>query len=270
MNTSEISIFRREGVDIRVVIVDGEPHFVVADLARMLGYRDATNAARLLRENHKGYSEVSTPSGTQTMLVANEKGMYRLILRSNAPHAEAVQDWVTDEVLPEIAKTGQYVAPKSVGVDLATIRQLNSAVGTLLEENEKITARAVHAESTVDFIEGSDGLSVREFHKQYFSDTPETQFNGALYAKHLLIDQRGTRGRDAQGRLKNGKEHRHPTFQGKAFFFLDPTVDRVTGERYYQTKVRPGTPEVELVEWLSRRGMEPNRNAPRILQAVMS
>jgi anti-repressor protein len=99
------------GEDIRVVTIDGEPWFVVADVARMLGYRDASNAARMLRDHHVGYSEVSTPSGQQRMLVASEAGLNRLILRSNAKDAEQVQDWVTDDVLPAIRRTGSYGEP---------------------------------------------------------------------------------------------------------------------------------------------------------------
>ena len=36
--------------------------------------------------------------------------MYRLIMRSNMPDAERFQDWVTQEVLPSIRKTGSYGA----------------------------------------------------------------------------------------------------------------------------------------------------------------
>lgn len=99
---------------VRSVIKDGEPWFVVSDAAKILGYRDASNAARVLRVHQQGYSEVSTPSGVQRMLVASEGGVNRLIMRSNAANAEAVQDWFTDEVLPTIRKTGgAYIAPGS-------------------------------------------------------------------------------------------------------------------------------------------------------------
>jgi anti-repressor protein len=107
-----VEIFRAPaGEAIRVVTVDGEPRFVVADLAKMLGYRDASNAARLLRDHQQGYSLVSTPSGQQRMLVTNEAGLNRLILRANTPDADRIQDWITDEVMPSITHTGGYVKP---------------------------------------------------------------------------------------------------------------------------------------------------------------
>lgn len=37
-----------------------------------------------------------------------ESGVYKLIFKSKKKEAERFQDWVTDEVLPQIRKTGQY------------------------------------------------------------------------------------------------------------------------------------------------------------------
>ncbi|UYO61859.1 hypothetical protein LNN31_13850 [Acetobacterium wieringae] len=42
-----------------------------------------------------------------------ESGVYKLIFKSHKPDAEKFQDWVTDEVLPTIRKTGSYTAPQS-------------------------------------------------------------------------------------------------------------------------------------------------------------
>lgn len=38
-----------------------------------------------------------------------ESGVYKLVFKSNKPNAEAFTDWVTDEVLPTIRKTGGYI-----------------------------------------------------------------------------------------------------------------------------------------------------------------
>ena len=37
-----------------------------------------------------------------------ESGVYKLIFKSKKKEAEKFQDWVTDEVLPQIRKTGSY------------------------------------------------------------------------------------------------------------------------------------------------------------------
>ena len=37
-----------------------------------------------------------------------ESGVYKLVFKSRKPNAEAFTDWIADEVLPEIRKTGRY------------------------------------------------------------------------------------------------------------------------------------------------------------------
>ena len=43
------------------------------------------------------------------VLVLNESGLYKLVMRSNKPEAKAFQDWVTRVVLPDIRKDGAYL-----------------------------------------------------------------------------------------------------------------------------------------------------------------
>lgn len=95
---------------VRILLIRGEPWWVLADVARVLGFRDAANAGRVLKDKHKGTHPVSTLGGTQETTIINESGLYRLIMRSNKPESERFQDWVTEEVLPEIRKTGAYAS----------------------------------------------------------------------------------------------------------------------------------------------------------------
>ena len=41
-----------------------------------------------------------------------ESGVYKLVFKSRKPNAEKFTDWVTDEVLPTLRKTGYYEVPK--------------------------------------------------------------------------------------------------------------------------------------------------------------
>ena len=96
------------GRSVRVVLRDDEPLWVAADVAACLGYRDASNALRLLDEDEKGTHEVSTPGGMQRLLVVNESGLFHLILKSRLRGAVEFRRWVTGEVLPSIRRTGGY------------------------------------------------------------------------------------------------------------------------------------------------------------------
>lgn len=100
--------FSFDGREIRVVMVDGEPWWVASDVAKALGYRDGPAGVRMLRPNQRGSHSVCTPGGTQTVTIVSESGLYRMVMRSDRPDAEQFQDWVTDEVLPSIRKTGSY------------------------------------------------------------------------------------------------------------------------------------------------------------------
>ena len=95
-------------VTVRCYIQDGEPWLAVTDLADALGYRDAYNISRILDEDEKGYSNLSTLGGDQKILFTNESGMYHIIFKSSRKEAKEFRRWVTSEVLPAIRKTGTY------------------------------------------------------------------------------------------------------------------------------------------------------------------
>jgi prophage antirepressor-like protein len=117
--SAEIVPFAFDGADVRAVVIDDQPWFIAADVAKILGYRDATNAVRTLRDRHRGTHPVSTPGGVQNLVVVSESGIYRLAMRSDMPAAEDFQDWIAEEVLPAIRKTGRYDAgPRSELTDV--------------------------------------------------------------------------------------------------------------------------------------------------------
>lgn len=69
---------------------------VAQDITDALGFAQAKDGSKRLPDKYKGRTKVPTPSGEQEMIILNEKGLYRLIMRSNKPEAEPFQDWVYD------------------------------------------------------------------------------------------------------------------------------------------------------------------------------
>lgn len=274
---NDLNLFNYQGQQVRTVAKDEEIWFVASDVARVLAYRDAANMTRRLRSTDKGYSKVSTPSGDQQMTVINESGLYDAVFRSNAEGALPFRYWVTGEVLPTIRKHGIYATPDTVEKMLADPDTLIQALTTLKEERAarseaeakaaQMEQRATVSEGRLNTIEHGNGFSVREFHKHYFPDVPERQFNELLYSKGLLIDQRNKRP-DKNGDMKKpGKQHRHPTATGKDYFFLDPYIDH-SGDRHYNTLVRPGTPETELVAKLERLGLLRAKHTLHVIKEI--
>lgn len=108
MNTPQI--FSNEKFDrVRIIMVDNKPMFLANDVAKALGY---TNPRKAIGDHCKGVTKRDTPtkSGNQQVSYIPESDVYRLVMRSKLPQAEQFQDWVCDEVLPTIRKTGGYVA----------------------------------------------------------------------------------------------------------------------------------------------------------------
>jgi prophage antirepressor-like protein len=103
------------GTHIRMCIIDDQPYAIGADLCRALGIENHKQALGRLTPNERWEGVQCTPSirgkkggGIQPMTAVNEPGMYRLILTSRAPKAEAFKTWLCHEVLPALRKYGFY------------------------------------------------------------------------------------------------------------------------------------------------------------------
>ncbi|WP_250277247.1 ORF6C domain-containing protein [[Clostridium] colinum] len=71
-----------------------------------------------------------------------ESGVYKLIFKSNKEEAEKFQDWVTDEVLPIIRKTGVYtIQPKTpmqlLELEFQAIKEVDNKVEEVKQDLEE-------------------------------------------------------------------------------------------------------------------------------------
>lgn len=104
--------FPETGTPVRTVTINGEPWFVGRDVAGLLGYANPSrDIARHTTETQRSLYRIGTPSGEQDAVVVSEAGVYRLVMRSNLPAAERFQDWLAEDVIPSIRRSGAYVAP---------------------------------------------------------------------------------------------------------------------------------------------------------------
>lgn len=94
---------------IRIIMIDNEPWFSVADVCDVLGY---SNSRKALSDHCRdaGVTKRYISSGGQQRQASfiNEGNLYRLVIKSRMPAAEKFESWVCDEVLPSIRKTGSY------------------------------------------------------------------------------------------------------------------------------------------------------------------
>lgn len=109
---ADLMHFDYSGYHIRTLDIDGEPWFIAADVAKVLGYRMGSDMTRRLDDEDRGTRSVRTPSGLQELTTINEAGLYAAVLGSKIEGAKRFKRWVIADVLPTIRRTGGYGQPR--------------------------------------------------------------------------------------------------------------------------------------------------------------
>ncbi|OOF45798.1 antirepressor [Rodentibacter trehalosifermentans] len=106
---TQISTFNFKSNPVRIETIKSEPYFCLTDVCTVLNISNA-NASRFNFNSdgiHKMYS-VDKLERKNELTFINEPNLYRIIFRSNKAEAVEFQNWVFEEVLPQIRKNGQY------------------------------------------------------------------------------------------------------------------------------------------------------------------
>ncbi len=99
---------------------------MAVDVCRVLGLDQVSRALSRLDDDEKTTLTISTGHIEQglsdnapgtSLNLANEPGLYRLILTSRKQEAHAFKRWVTHDVLPTLRKTGKYETAPDAGQD---------------------------------------------------------------------------------------------------------------------------------------------------------
>lgn len=118
MSQSNVKLFEKEEFGkVRVVMQDEDPWFVASDVAKALGYANPQEATR---EHCRKVNKITQPSESLPSVkcpptfinIIPESDVYRLVMRSNLPRAVEFQDWICEDVIPSIRKTGGYLIAK--------------------------------------------------------------------------------------------------------------------------------------------------------------
>lgn len=105
---SQAFTFNASNQQVRTVIIDNEPYFVVKDICAILDISNHIDALSRLDDDEKGRSVIPTQFGAKETNLVNESGLYHLIFQSRKSEAKAFRKWVTAEVLPTLRRTGRY------------------------------------------------------------------------------------------------------------------------------------------------------------------
>lgn len=145
----ELQVFNFNGMQLRGLLIDGEPWFIALDLANILEYRMTSDMTRLVGDEDKGTHPVRTLGGVQNLAVISEPAFYQIVVqrqsgrlqkKSSREMIQQFQRWVTHVVLPDIRKTGGYnteSVKELTGAELMA-KALIEAQSVLAQKDERI------------------------------------------------------------------------------------------------------------------------------------
>lgn len=182
-NAGSVQIFRNPAFgQMRVQSNgNGEALFCLADVCRVLDISNPRDVKKRLNQKGVGSIYTLTEGGRQNLTFIDEPNLYRCIFQSRKKEAEAFQDWVVEEVLPTIRKTGGYI-PANEGESEANIM-----AKALLIAQRQIEAQRVRAEYEAARAEALQKQTVKmQGQIDYINEKQKKLIPAAAYANEVL------------------------------------------------------------------------------------
>lgn len=242
-----------EGNQVEVFEYNGEVLFNPKDVAKCLDIKNVNDNISRMNKNQVrkltnkdiskvGYSDFRKLHNTGENFLT-EAGVYKLIFKSHKEAAERFQDWVTDEVLPSIRKTGTYstkdkyiseidIAKAELSLVEATAKLLNLndssklALATNIYENHNIPTNLLP-----QYTKSKDRiLPVSDLLKKNYINMSAIAFNKLLVEKGILKEctRKTSSGRDKKFKMLVD------TQWGENL--VNPKCPKETQPMYYQNK----------------------------------
>lgn len=178
MPNTEIVPFAFDEVNVRTVVIDGDPWWVASDVARALNISNGRQAANRLDPEGVSQTDIPTSGGVQSVTIINESALYELVIRSDKPEAVRFRRWITNEVLPAIRKTGSYSVQKELSEAEVVLQALTILKTKTEQQAQEIEVLAPKASAWDALVSSAGSWS--------YTDAAH-----ALYEqKHIVIGQK--------------------------------------------------------------------------------
>lgn len=101
--------FHFQGKNIQIKVLNDEPWFLAADIARALTVKNPSRMVEYARVKEQNVRSIlnTTLGCEQKMLFIDEIGLFKILIMSRKAVAEKFQDWVTEQVLPSVYNVPQ-------------------------------------------------------------------------------------------------------------------------------------------------------------------
>ena len=232
-----------EGHNVEIFEWNEKVLFNPKDVAECLELSDDARKKQLQRMNDKQKIKLKNSDVTNCLLrklnnageyFLTESGIYKMIFASRCEKAEKFQDWVTDEVLPTIRKTGGYVNNDDQFIntylpfaDETTKMLFKGTLETVRKQNELIAEQQKEIKYKEDVIIGlTDEIEIAE-KRQILNKV--VRHKGANYRERWneLYSQFNLKYHiDVQRRLDNYNKDHKPKIKSKVDY-IDKVMNKI-------------------------------------------
>ena len=227
--------------EVEIFELDGQVLFNPYHVGECLGIADVKSSIRNFNEkqivkvtNSKVHNLHFRKLHNTGENFLTESGVYKLVFKSHKPNAEAFTDWITDEVLPTIRKTGGYVNNDDLFIatylpyaDESTKLMFKSTLSTVRKQNEIIENQKKEIEHKEDVIIGLvDDISLAE-KRQILNRV--VRYNHANYRERWSVLYREFENKyhiNLQHRFEAYNESHKPKCKGK-LDYIDKVMNKV-------------------------------------------
>lgn len=192
---NEVQLFNFENHEVRSLLINSEPWFVGKDVAKILGYKDTSDALKKHVDGEDKLTRRFADSGqSREMYIINESGLYSLVLSSKLPSAKKFKRWVTSEVLPALRKTGQYQVKELSGSELMAkaLIEAQNVLAAKDKQIEEMKPKALFADAVATSHTSILVGELAKILKQNGIDMGQKRLFAWLREKGYLIKRQGT------------------------------------------------------------------------------
>lgn len=192
---NEVQLFNFENHEVRSLLINSEPWFVGKDVAKILGYKDTSDALKKHVDEEDKLTRRFADSGqNREMYIINESGLYSLVLSSKLPSAKKFKRWVTSEVLPALRKTGQYQVKELSGQELMAkaLIEAQSVLAAKDKQIQEMKPKVVFADAVATSHTSILVGELAKILKQNGIDMGQKRLFAWLREKGYLIKRQGT------------------------------------------------------------------------------
>lgn len=178
----ELQVFQNSQFgDLEILAIGGKEWFPAVKVAEVLGY---TNPHKAVRDHTKERgvtirSVIDSLGRYQDKKFIDEGNLYRLITKSKLPQAEQFEEWVFEDVLPTLRKTGGYQVPTD---PMDALKLMFEATEQTKQEIQSVKSDVIDLKDKQKLDTGEYNLITRTIHHRI---AYIRQIHGLPYSKEV-------------------------------------------------------------------------------------